>query len=148
LHIYAIPESAADHAPSDSAQMANYIPVAGHKIGELEFGAGESDLFVGAIEELMNVDFFDLTCGELFGVECEVTDSSSDFGSLDPAEAAGRLAQLTEYLRRPNLGSDATFLQVAEDNAFEPERLLMLMRRFRDLLEAALKQGIPTGVYQ
>src|SRR5436190_11278620 len=96
LHIYSLPEDVEHEVPQEASRMHAFLEAAANKVGELEFGAGESTLFIGAVEELVGVELQELLNSPIRGI---VPLPDREFGSLSTSAAAEVVAAIQEFLQ-------------------------------------------------
>ena len=137
LRFYVIPESAASQLPTEPAEVHAYVRHHGVPIGVLQFGPGESTLFLTAAENLANQPLLDLLQAPVGEVE---PDDNHIFGGLFQEEAKLTLETLESVLRNVTAES-AGIVELAEKHDFAPQRLLQLLNAFHSVLKKCLAAG-------
>jgi hypothetical protein len=137
LHIYSLPEDIVHEIPNEPSRMHAFLEAAANKVGELEFGAGESTLFFGAIEELIGIELQALLNSPIRGVH-PLPDL--EFGSMGPDAAAEVISAIEGFLKESDEHTPGV-ATVAQTYDFEPGRLVRMTRQLGEILQMAVDAG-------
>jgi hypothetical protein len=137
LHLYALPEDIVHEVPSDASRMHAFLEAAANKVGEVEFGAGESTLFFGAVEEMVGIELQSLLNSPIRGV---VPLPDLEFGSMDAATAADVVTAIESFLAESDEHTPGV-ATIAQTYDFEPGRLIRMTRQFGETLKLAVEAG-------
>lgn len=135
LHFYALSAEALRRLPAEPPEVRAFVEAQGERLGALEFGPGESILFLSAVEELTGQELMDLLQAPVG--ESEPTEQAP-FGGMDAEGTRRIVAALDEVLDQVDAQTSG-LAPLAEAHDLTPERLLALLKDLRGLLQQALE---------
>lgn len=117
--------------------MPLFVEAAAEELGLLDFGPGESTLFLEAAETALEVELMTLLESPIQETE---PDATHCFGGLEAEALEEAIPALDEFLSQARVTS-AGLEQLCERHELQPQRFLDQLRKLQGFLKSAQQSG-------